>query len=119
MMGMFVKYIALLIGISFLSACKHDAALPSYEKVYKYDGSVQCERSGVELNVMAAELIHAGIDVICSQKGHDGMNRAAVCGGGTGNINIYKINRVNLPAAESIRFESVRNLGEYQDQKCE
>jgi len=118
MMDMSVKYMALLIGISFLSACKHDDMSPSYVKVYKHDGSVQCASAGVAPNVMAAELINAGIDVICSQKGHDGMNRIAVCGAATGNINVYTINMTSLPVAESINFKSVRNISEYQDQKC-
>lgn len=105
--------------MSLLSACNHDDPSQPYIKVYKYEGSIQCDNAGVELDTMALELINIGIDVVCSQKGHDGMVRATVCGGDTGNVNIFKINRVNFPDAESIGFESVSTLGEYQDQKCE
>ena len=118
-MDMRNKYLALVIVMSFLSACNHDDPSQPYVKVYKYDGSIQCDSAGVELDTMALELINIGIDVVCSQKGHDGLVRATVCGGDTGNINIFKINRVNLSDAESIGFESVSTLGEYQDQKCE
>jgi len=114
-----MKYIDLLIGILVLSSCKHDDTSQPYVKVYKTDDSIQCGNAGVELDVMVLELINSGIDVVCSQKGHDGMVRPTVCGVGTGNINVYKINAVNLPDAESLGFELVSNLSEYQDQKCE
>ena len=64
-------------------------------------------------------LINKGIDVVCAQKGNDGLVRTTVCGVGTGNLNIYKINVVNLEDAQSLGFENVANLSEYQDQKCE
>lgn len=67
---------------------------------------------------MASELLNIGIDVICSQKGNDGMGHITVCGSNTGIINIYKINKINLPDAMSIGFESVSNLSGYQDQRC-
>lgn len=100
-------------------ACNHDGPLQPYEKVFKYDGSIQCESSGIELNIMALELIEIGVDIVCSQKGHDGLNRVTVCGEGTGNINIYQINSSNLPAARSLGFESVNTLSDYNDQVCE
>jgi thioredoxin-related protein len=110
----------LVIFLFLLSACHHDDDKSStYEKVFKSDGSVQCDTSKIELDIMAMELINAGIDVVCSQTGHDGLTRATLCGLSTGNINIYKINSVNLSDAESIGFESVSTLSEYQDQKCE
>jgi transcription elongation factor Elf1 len=114
-----MKYIALTICISLLSACNQNDTSSTYVKVYKSDGSVQCGSAGEDLNVMGMELINAGIDVVCSQKGHDGMMRTQVCGADTGNINIYEIYSVNLPDAGAIGFDSVNNLTEYQDQKCE
>ncbi len=114
-----MKYIALIICISLLSACNQNDASSTFVKVYKYDGSIQCGSAGVELNVMGMELINTGIDVVCSQKGHDGMMRTTVCDADTGNINIYEIYSVNLPDAVAIGFDPVRNLTEYQDQKCE
>jgi hypothetical protein len=68
---------------------------------------------------MAQELISAGIDVICSQEGHDGLARIALCGEPTGNINVYTIHGTNLIDAETLGFQSVSTLSEYQDQPCE
>ena len=113
-----MKTISLIIGILLLAACQHVASSSSYIKVYKYDGSVQCGYAGDELDTMGLELKNAGIDVVCSQKGHDGLMRAAVCGTGTGKLNIYVIERTNLSRAKSIGFKSVDALAEYRDQEC-
>lgn len=113
------SYIILFFCISFLSACKHTDVTPAYVKVYKHDGSVQCEATAIDLNVMAKELINAGIDVICSQKGDTGLMYVTVCGGATGSINIYTIHKENLTDAIALKFESVEQLTEYRDQKCE
>ncbi len=114
-----ISFFTLLSCLLFISACKHSDPSSPYVKVYKYDGSIQCESTGVELNVMALELIVAGIDVVCSQQGHDGLARITVCGADTGNINIYTIHRVNQTSAEELGFSPVNTLSEYQDQPCE
>lgn len=67
---------------------------------------------------MRKELSSAGIDVICAQKGDTGLSYAAVCGGGTGHINIYLIHANNLPDAEKLGFKSVRDLTDYKDSQC-
>jgi len=113
-----MKAIPLIIGILLMAACQHVATSATYTKVYKIDGSVQCGYTGIELNAMALELTNAGIDVVCSQKGHDGLMRAAVCGADTGKLNIYTIEKKHLPDAESIGFKSVNELADYQDQEC-
>ena len=117
-MNVYLKIITLIVASSFLSSCFHDNDSQPLEKVFKSDGSVQCGDSGIELEVMAQELINNGIDVICSQKGNDGMVYPAVCGAGTGSINIYTIHRANLPDAELLGFASVDILSEYRDQQC-
>ncbi len=114
-----MRSIVLVIYIFLLSACIQDDTSSNYVKVYKDDTSVQCGNAGVELNVMGMELINKGIDVVCSQKGHDGMVRPALCDTDTGDINIYEIYRVNLPDAQAMGFDPISNLTEYQDQKCE
>lgn len=88
-------------------------------KVYKYDGSTQCENAGIGLDVMAQKLVGAGIEVNCSQKGHDGLGRPAVCGESTGNLNVYEIDASKLADAEALGFAPVTELSEYPDQKCE
>ena len=114
-----MKYFFLVIGLTFLTACSPEDASTTYVKVHKYDGSIQCKDTGIALDVMALELINKGIDVVCSQKGHDGLSRATVCEGDTGNINIYKIFRANLTDAVSAGFVPVSMLSEYRDQACE
>ncbi len=87
-------------------------------KVFKPDNSIQCENNGVSLADMRKELTSAGIDVICAQKGNTGLAYPAVCGGGTGNINVYLIHTNNLPDAEKLGFKSVSELPEYKDSQC-
>ena len=113
-----MKTILLTTCIFLLVACQHVEQSASYIKVYKHDGSVQCGYTGVELDAMGLELTNAGIDVICSQKGHDGLMRTAVCGAATGKLNIYTIAKKHLPEAEAIGFRPVTKLAEYQDQEC-
>lgn len=117
-MGISKKSIVLL-GCLLLLSCKHNDSSQPYIKVFKYDDSVQCESSGVAPEIMMLELINAGIDVICSQKGHDGLARVAVCGADTGNINVYTIHTANLPDAQSLDFMPVSSLSDYHDQPCE
>ena len=88
-------------------------------KVFKHSGYLQCEPdTRVPLDEMVLELTNAGIDVLCSQTGHDGLVYAAVCGGASGEINIYLIRTVNLEDAESLGFAAVMTLTEYSDQAC-
>ncbi len=87
-------------------------------KVFKSDNSRQCEDTAIPLTEMRKELTSAGIDVICSQKGDTGMAQATVCGGGTGDINIYLIHANNLPDAEKLGFQPVSKLTDYKDSRC-
>ncbi len=87
-------------------------------KVFKYNQSTQCNNDGIPLEVMERELVGAGIDVKCSQKANDGLMYPAVCGGATGEINVYTIQPENIPDAEQLGFRHVKELTEYQDQPC-
>lgn len=114
------KLLSVLIGVILLwgiTSCKEEDA-ESYFKVFKYDGSVQCENKGVPLDTMVQELNNAGIEVVCSQKGNDGLSRTAVCGTETGNINIYRIKGSDLSKAEELGFRSIEKLIEYSDTSC-
>lgn len=117
--------IALIALTSLLSACGGDSSAdglkltgPNQAKVFKSDGSLQCEEKEVSLDEMRLELAKAGVDVICAQKMHTGSNFPAVCGGGTGKINVYVIHSSNLVDAEKLGFKSVRELPDYKDQTC-
>ncbi|MFC3116727.1 hypothetical protein [Cellvibrio fontiphilus] len=95
-------------------------AKPSKQvKVFKADQSVQCESEGIALDDARLELASAGIDVICAQKGHDGLNRIAMCGADTGSLNVFVIHPNNLVDAEKLGFQSTSELPEYQDRVCE
>jgi hypothetical protein len=111
---------ASLISCTFvaLHGCGADDPDSRKIKVFKSDNSKQCEDAGIALADMKKELSSAGIDVICSQKGNTGMAQPAVCGGSTGNINVYLIHTNNLPDAEKLGFASVHTLPEYKDSEC-
>ena len=111
-----ILYALAILPVLTLFSC---APVNDHVKVFKYDDSIQCGTSGIDLDLMANELINNGIDVLCSQKGHDGLMRIAVCGAETGSINIYKIYQANLINAENIGFESVNTLTEYNDTVCQ
>ena len=87
-------------------------------KVFKYDNTIQCEDQGIPLEVMQQELTTANVNVVCAQKGNDGLVRITVCGTATGNINIYEIPKSQLEIAESLEFIPVETLSEYGDTPC-
>ena len=80
------------------------------EQVYKYDGSVQCGWEGVPPEVMEEELTEAGIDVLAFRKDHDGRGYAAVCGNGTGRINVYEIRKTDVIRALELGFHLLSDL---------
>ncbi len=88
-------------------------------KIFKYDGSIQCDYAGIPLNDMEQELFDAGITVVCSQKNSNGLNYTQVCGNATGRINVYLIYNYDLSIANELGFKSVDELSEYVDQPCE
>ena len=99
---LFVALTALLTGLAH-------AEDPGIE-VFKPDGTLQCGMgSEVSLEKMAAQLRAAGVEVLGSRKGSDGLMRAAVCGAETGAINLYRIPADDLEAAAAAGF---RRLGE-------
>lgn len=79
------------------------ANLPQRLRVYKSDGSRQCDkRGGVSLEVMEREL--AGIPVYGKAKRSDGLMHIQVCGSPTGMINLFEIDLTNLKQAEERGF---------------
>jgi hypothetical protein len=84
-------------------------------EIYKYDGTLQCGLGKEHpLEAMAEELAAAGIEVLASRKGKDGLDHIAVCGASTGAINAYTIPQAALPIAEQIGFDPLvtRDLAE-------
>nr|MBV6629144.1 hypothetical protein [Oceanococcus sp. HetDA_MAG_MS8] len=101
-----------------LVACGGSDSGASTIKVFKSDGSSQCQNNGTSVEEMQMELVEAGIDVICGQKGNDGGFYCAACGCPTGDINVYTINAANQADAESLGFGPVSDLENYQDSAC-
>lgn len=67
---------------------------------------------------MARTLTEAGVRVLRSACGHDGFFRAAVCGTGTGEINIYEIPATDLGEATRLGFRELRTLAQAQETVC-
>ena len=102
-----------------LSACKESDDVSNNIKVFKYSGYLQCEPdTRVPLDEMVLELTNSGIDVLCSQTGHDGRGYATVCGGLSGEINIFLVRTANLEDVESLGYAPVATLPDYRDQTC-
>lgn len=73
-------------------------------KVFKFDGSLQCNQgTPISLDTMKSEL--AGIQVVSSEKRHDGMMRIQVCGQPTGQCNVFEIPETDLEKAKSKGFK--------------
>lgn len=75
--------------------------------VYKARGSVQCEGRGVGPEQMSADLLKAGIQVERFACGHDGRMRAAMCGGATGELNLFSIAARDVARARELGFHVV------------
>lgn len=74
-------------------------------QVYMYDGTLQCGLGQeIPIDEMEKMLTGAGIPVLGSRKGTDGLVHIPVCGASTGNINVYSIERDGLAAAQDIGF---------------
>lgn len=77
-------------------------------KVYKADGSVQCEQgTGTSASDMQKQL--GDIKVYSAENKSDGLIRIQMCGTPTGNCNVYEINESDLAKAEKLGFKKWKN----------
>lgn len=77
-------------------------------KVYKADGSVQCEQgTGTKPEEMQKQL--GDIKVYSAENKHDGLIRIQVCGAPTGNCNVFEINESDFTKAEKLGFKKWKN----------
>lgn len=77
-------------------------------KIYKPDGSVQCEQgTGTPAAEMAKQL--GDIKVYTSENKHDGLIRIQVCGQPTGNCNVFEINESDFAKASALGFKKWKN----------
>ena len=65
------------------------------------------DRPGMSLKQMADELLK-GVEILSSEKGHDGLMRASRCGNSTGKINIYEIRQQDLSKAQKAGFTVIK-----------
>ena len=73
-------------------------------QVYKPDGASQCEGAGISVQEMQKEL--SGIRVYGAEKSAlQGVMFPAVCGGGTGSINVYTITEADVKKAQARGFQ--------------
>ena len=87
-------------------------------KVYKYQGSVQCQGGGEPLMRMRRQLVKAGVKVVASHCGVDGLIYPSVCGAADGKINVFTIAQTNLAKAQAKGFNLLRNLADAQLISC-
>lgn len=87
-------------------------------KIYKHQGSLQCQGGGVSLKQMRRQLLKAGVKVKQARCGVDGMMYPSVCGAADGKINIFTIPRVNLTKAQAQGFNLLQNLPDAQLMEC-
>ena len=87
-------------------------------KVYKSSGAVQCGTTGLPVEVMEKTLKMNGIEVLSSFCAHDGYLRPAVCGAGTGLINVYEIETRYLQKAIDLGFSELGKLPHYRKIPC-
>ncbi len=103
---------ALLLGCGATAGkpAPEDAATPTVQ-VFKSRGSVQCGDRGTPPEQMRAELERAGVRVHGAHCGSDGLMRPAVCGGSTGDLNLFDIPAADLPRAQALGFAPLSQLG--------
>jgi hypothetical protein len=95
-------------AVDVTSGKVHADGAPYLIRIYKADGSRQCEKkSGIPLDIMEREL--AGIVVKSRDKRNDGLMHVQVCGSPSGMINVYEINAEFLKQAEQRGFKRLEN----------
>ena len=79
-------------------------------RVAKPDGSRQCGmRVGVTLEDMAKMQL-VGVNIISSEKKHDGLMRIQSCGAETGMMNTYEIKHQDLRKAQKAGFTVIKSV---------
>lgn len=117
---------ALLLSAAWLAACtaptpSATTAAPASTplQVFKSRGSVQCGDRGTAPELMRAELERAGVRVLSARCGSDGRMYPAVCGGATGEINLFEIDTGDAERARALGFAPLSELrGEAQVVPC-
>lgn len=118
--------VTLVLSAGWLAACTTPmppatATAPASTplQVFKSRGSVQCGDRGTAPELMRAELERAGVRVLSAACGSDGRMYPAVCGGATGEINLFGIDAGDGERARALGFAPLSELrGEAQVVPC-
>lgn len=119
-----LRFVARLMSLSCFVllpislAAKPVPAPANLIKIYKHQGSLQCQGGGEPLAQMRRQLNKLGVRVISGQCGVDGLVYPAVCGAPDGRINIFLIQRQGLSKAQAQGFELLKNLPDAQVTSC-
>jgi len=87
-------------------------------KVFKASGSVQCTGGGSPPTVMRLELINAGIIVLSSACGSDGLVHVMTCGTPDGTINIFEIPGGQANSALALSYSLLSTLPTATEVPC-
>lgn len=112
------KLFTLGIASALVACAATNEPSPATAQVFKARGAVQCGGRGAGPEVMSADLEHAGITVRASACGSDGRMRPAVCGAGTGEINIFDIAASDQARAQTLGFAPLAQLRDAQRLPC-
>lgn len=86
--------------------------------VYKYSHKQQCmDQSGVDIHEMEKELVDSKVLVYQRYEAIDGLDHSISCGGETGHINVYVIEKSGLESSLSMGFRECAWL-EQQKGSC-
>jgi hypothetical protein len=112
------KPIAILTAAAALLACGGgDALLPS-TAMFVSLGSLQCSGGGTTLPALQADLEAAGVRVLASSCGSDGLPRLTICGVGDGRIAIFEIAQTDEDAATALGYAPLSLLPEATAGPC-
>lgn len=105
----------ILTSTLFIAACANTTGKNSPDTttaVYKYVGSVQCQKSETSITAMENQLINAGIRLFSSACGNDGKMRITMCGAPDGQIYIFNIPTSQTDVAHTLGFSPLTSLPE-------
>jgi hypothetical protein len=120
-MRMRVQLILLALAASPVAAwaaAPAPAAVPAAVPVYLSLGSRQCQEGGRTLPQVRQMLTDAGVRVLSSSCGTDGMAYPAVCGAPDGRIAILEVPADQVEAARKLGFSLLSERPRAQRQAC-
>jgi hypothetical protein len=114
-----------LLAAALLGSCgggleidDDSSQLPVAIEVYKSRNATQCANTAVPMDVLQGQLTAAGVPVLASSCGYDGLAYVAVCGAPNGSIGIFQIDPSRLAAAQAAGFAPLSTLPNAVKQPC-